>query len=72
MVKLVKMLKLHLNQLDADRVFLYADLDEDILIEPTPEMDITNGYCLNLQKSLVREFVIKFGFKNCAGQLLVC
>ena len=40
MVALAKVLKLHLHQLDVDSVFLYADLDEDIWMQPTPDIDI--------------------------------
>ena len=37
---------------DVDSAFLYADLNEYIWMEPTPDMDIPNGYCLKLRKSL--------------------
>ena len=77
MVALAKVLKLHLHQLDVDSAFLYADLDEDIWMEPTPDMDIESGYCLKLRKSLyglkqaprnwfqhIKEFIIGLGFKQ--------
>ena len=77
MVVLAKVLKLHLHQLDVDSAFLYADLDEDIWMQPTPNMNIQSGYCLKLRKCLydlkqaprnwfqhIREFIIGLGFKQ--------
>ena len=75
MVALAKVLKLHLHQLDVDSAFQYANLDEDIWMQPTPNMDIQSGYCLKLQKNLyglkqaprnwfhhIREFIMGLGF----------
>ena len=38
--------------MDVNSAFLYADLDEDIWVQPTLDMDIQSGYCLMLRKSL--------------------
>ena len=72
---LTKVLELHLHQLDVESVFLYVDLDEDICMEPTRDMDISNRYYLKLRKRfmiLIRhqerrdiwEFIIGLGFKQ--------
>ena len=77
MIAPAKVLKLHLHQLDVDCLFVYTDLDEDIWMKPTPDMNVKNGYCLKLQKSLyrlkqalrnwfqnIKVFIIGLGFKQ--------
>jgi hypothetical protein len=49
---LTKILKLHLHQLDVDSAFPYADLEKDVFMTPPPGMDVEEGYCLKLLKSL--------------------
>ena len=43
MMALAHVLQLHVHQLDVDSAFLYADLDEEIWMLPTPDMDLTQG-----------------------------
>ena len=60
-----------------DSAFLYADLDEDIWMAPTPDMDLPKGYDLRLLKSLyglkqapwnwnkhIKELILNLGFKQ--------
>ena len=49
---LAHVLQLHVHQLDVDSAFLYADLDEEIWMAPTSDMDLPAGYGLRLLKSL--------------------
>ena len=77
MVALAHVMGLRLHQLDVDSAFLYADLEEEIFMKPTPDMDIPHGYCLKLLKSLyglkqaprnwnlhIKEFILSLGFRQ--------
>ncbi len=37
MLALLRVLKLKIHQLDVDSVFLYADLDEEVIMTPPPD-----------------------------------
>ena len=52
LVALARTLGLDIQHLDVDTAFLYADLDEDIYMEPPPNVSVPDGYCLKLLKSL--------------------
>ena len=52
MMLLAHVLQLHVHQLDLGSVFLCADLDEEIWMAPTPDMDLPQKYGLRLLKSL--------------------
>ncbi len=52
MLVLTKAKKLHLHQLDVDSAFPYADLEEDVYMTPPPGMEVDEGFCLKLLKSL--------------------
>ena len=52
MLALTKAKKLHLHQLDVDSAFPYADLEEDVFMTPPPGMEVDEGFCLKLLKSL--------------------
>jgi hypothetical protein len=52
MLALTQAYKLHLHQLDVDSAFLYADLDEEVFMTPPPGMELEEGFCLKLLKSL--------------------
>ena len=60
-----------------ESVFFYVDLDEEIWMAFTPDMDLPEGYGLRLLKSLyglkqvprnwnkhIKEFISSFGFKQ--------
>ena len=57
---------------------MYADLDEDVYLTPPSGMDVQEGYCLKLEKSLyyglkqernwnknIVEHIKSLGFKQC-------
>ena len=52
MLAMTKAYNLHLHQLDVHSAFLYADLDEDVYLTPPSGMDVREGFCLKLLKSL--------------------
>ena len=77
MMALALVLHLHVHQLDVDIALLYADLDEEIWMAPTPDMDLPEGYGLRLLKSMyglkqaprnwnkhMKEFILSLGFKQ--------
>ena len=77
MIPLAHVMGLRLHQLDVDSAFLYADLEEEIFMKPTPDMEIPDGYCLKLLKSLyglkqaprnwnmhIKEFILSLGFRQ--------
>ena len=74
---LAHVLQLHVHQLDLGSVFLCADLDEEIWMAPTPDMDLPQKYGLRLLKSLyglqqalrnwnkhIKEFTLSLGLKQ--------
>ena len=52
LVALARTLGLDIQHMDVDAAFLYADLDEDIYMEPPPNLFVPDGCCLKLLKSL--------------------
>ena len=40
------------HQLDVSNAFLYADIEGDVYMHPTPDFDLPPGYCMKLEKSL--------------------
>ena len=40
------------HQLDVSNAFLYADIEGDVYMHPTPDFDLPPGYCMKLDKSL--------------------
>ena len=77
MLALSQVLKLKIHQLDVDSAFPYADLEEEVFMSPPPGMDIPEGFCLKLNKSLyglkqvprnwnknIVEYIKSIGFKQ--------
>jgi hypothetical protein len=77
LVALARTLGLDIQHMDVDAAFLYADLDEDIYMEPPPNISIPEGCCLKLLKSLyglkqaprnwyqnIKAFIESRGFKQ--------
>ena len=77
MMALAHVLQLHVHQLDVDSAFLYADLDEEIWMAPTPDMDLPQRYGQRLLKSLyglkqaprnwnkhIKDFILSLEFKQ--------
>ena len=77
LVALARTLGLDIQHMDVDAAFLYADLDEDIYMEPPPNISIPEGCCLKLLKSLyglkqaprnwyqnIKSFIESRGFKQ--------
>jgi hypothetical protein len=52
LVALARTLGLDIQHMDVDAAFLYADLDEDIYMEPPPNVTVPDGCCIKLLKSL--------------------
>ena len=52
MMALAHVLQLDVHQLDVDSAFFYVDLDEEIWMAPTPDIDFPQGYGLRSLKSL--------------------
>ena len=44
----------YMHQLDVNSEFLYTDLEEEIWMAPTPDMDLSEVYGLRLLKSLYK------------------
>ena len=77
LVALARTLGLDIQHMDVDAAFLYADLDEEIYMEPPPNVSVPDGCCLKLLKSLyglkqaprnwyqnIKSFIESRGFKQ--------
>ena len=69
---------LYIHQLDVSSAFLYADIEGDVYMHPTPDFDLPDGYCFKLRKSLyglrssprswwktLDKFIKSMHFKSC-------
>ena len=69
---------LYIHQLDVSSAFLYADIEGDVYMNPTPDFDLPDGYCFKLKKSLyglrssprswwktLDKFIKSMHFKSC-------
>jgi hypothetical protein len=69
---------MHVHQLDVTTAFLYADIEGDVYMEPTPDYELPDGYCFRLLKALyglrssprswwkhLNKFIKTLNFKSC-------
>ncbi len=65
LVALARTLDLDIQHMDVDAAFLYEDLDEDIFVEPPPNLSVPKGCCLKLLKNLYGlKQVLRNRYKN--------